>query len=206
MTREQEREIITRVLQGETDAFEQLVLDNEARVYNIALRMLGNEEDAKDIAQETFLKAYRTLEHFRGDSSFSSWLYRMTTNLCIDFKRRGKNRAASLTYTEEDGSQSEFDIADESASPEKALEQTELRAAIEAALLELTPEHRQTVVLRELGGLSYAEIAQELDLELGTVKSRIARARLQMRSFLIKSGNFSAHSASERVKGGGVRE
>ena len=97
MTREQEREIIDRVLSGDTEAFEALVLEHQNKVYSLALRMVGNEEDARDMAQEAFIRAFSSLTGFRGDSKFSVWLYRLTSNICIDFLRsRAKKRTVSI--------------------------------------------------------------------------------------------------------------
>ena len=206
MTRERENEIIAKVTAGDVNAYAELVEEYQTRVYNLALKMLGNDADAQDIAQEAFLKAYRALDMFRGESGFSSWMYRLTTNLCIDFLRKEKkNRADSITVIRNDEPE-EQEIPDLRYNPETVLERQELRGAIKSALMELGPEYRQAVVMRELGGMSYAEIADELEIELGTVKSRIARARQKMRSFLINNGNFFDAAASEKVKGGDMRE
>ena len=206
MTRERENEIIAKVVAGDVNAYAELVEEYQTRVYNLALKMLANDADAQDIAQEAFLKAYRALDMFRGESGFSSWMYRLTTNLCIDFLRKEKkNRTDSITVVRNDEPE-EQEIPDLRYNPETELERQELRGAIRSALMELNPEYRQAVVMRELGGMSYAEIADELEIELGTVKSRIARARQKMRSFLINNGNFFDAAASEKVKGGDMRE
>ena len=104
MTREEELEIILRVRAGDTDAFEALVLEHQNKVYSLALRMVGNEEDARDMAQEAFIRAFNSLASFRGESKFSVWLYRLTSNICIDFLRgRAKRRTVSLSWEDEDG-------------------------------------------------------------------------------------------------------
>ena len=124
MTREQEREIIGKVLSGDTEAFEALVLEHQNKVYSLALRMVGNEEDALDMAQEAFIRAFNSLSGFRGDSKFSVWLYRLTSNICIDFIRsRAKKRTVSMTWTDEEGGDAgELEIPDETWSPETQLE------------------------------------------------------------------------------------
>lgn len=197
-----ELELVARAKQGDQDAFAQLVEANQNKIYTLAVRMTGNPEDGADMAQEAFLKAWRSLPSFQGDSSFSTWLYRLTSNLCIDFLRREKRQkiaAPSVSLDDED-STVPMDVPDHRFSPEDELERKELRSAVGQALLKLSDEHRQVLVLRELDGLSYSEIANHLGLEEGTVKSRIARARLSLRNILLEDGNFSPPSSSTIVK------
>lgn len=187
-----EQELVARARAGDDEAFAQLMRDNETRIYNLTLRMTGNPEDAMDLAQEAFLNAWRGLKFFKGDSAFSTWVYRLASNACIDHLRRKKRRqdiSLSMPVDEEDDSQP--DIPDQRFLPEQELERQELRDAVTAGLNQLSDEHRQVLVMREINGLSYQEIADILDLEAGTVKSRIARARNSLRKILLKSGNFS---------------
>ena len=178
MTREQEAQIVRKVLQGDVNAFEDLVLEYEKNVYGITLRMTGNSEDAADMTQETFIKAFNSLQSFRGDSKFSVWLYRIATNVCLDFLRsRNRKPTVSLSVEDDEGEESQLDIADESQSPELLLERGLTRDAVRRGLDALSPEYRQILLLREIQGLSYEEISQVLSLEVGTVKSRIFRAR-----------------------------
>lgn len=188
-----EQELVRRAKEGENDAFAQLVRDNEKRIYNLTLRMTGNPEDAMDLAQETFLNAWKGLKFFKGDSAFSTWVYRLASNACIDHLRRQKRRQAmSVTLSlDEDEEERQADIPDERFRPETELERKELQRAVERGLRRLTDEHRQVLVMREVNGLSYQEIGDVLDLEAGTVKSRIARARLALRKILLEDGNFS---------------
>ena len=141
---------------------------------------------------------------FRGDSAFSTWLYRLASNACVDLLRKeGRHQGPSL-----DDETVTADVADPSPTPEKAAEQRELRAQIEAGLRSLSPEHREVLVLREIQQLSYDEIADTLSLDLGTVKSRIARARLALRKILLQDGNFfgtPASNPSEREEKVGAR-
>jgi RNA polymerase sigma factor (sigma-70 family) len=203
MTRNEEINIIKRILAGETELFEKLVLENQTGVYNLALRMVGNEEDAFDMAQEAFIRAYNSLDKFRGDSKFSVWLYRLATNICIDFLRRRKRRqTVSITYIGDDDEDEEMEIPDHRFSPETELERKELLAAVERGLEQLPPDYRQILVLREINGLSYEEIGQVLSLEEGTVKSRIFRARKKLCSILMADGNISVSSPSKEAKGG----
>lgn len=203
MTREQEAAIVRKVLGGDANAFETLVLEYEKNVYNIALRMTGNSEDAADMTQEAFIKAYNSLQSFRGDSKFSVWLYRIVSNVCLDFLR-SKNRrpTVSLSVEDGDGEDAQLDVADESQSPELLLDRKLTRDSVRRGLDSLPPDYRQILLLREIQGLSYDEIAQALSLEVGTVKSRIFRARKRLCTFLIDDGNISDFSSSGKMKGG----
>lgn len=192
-----EQELVTRAKAGDDEAFAQLMRDNEKRIYNLTLRMTGNPEDAMDLAQEAFLNAWRGLKFFQGDSAFSTWVYRLASNACIDHLRRKKRRqdiSAPMPVDEEDDRQP--DIPDDRFRPDRELERQELRRAVIQGLEQLSDEHRQVLVMRELNGLSYQEIADVLDLEAGTVKSRIARARNSLRKILVESGNFSIPPSS----------
>lgn len=195
---EQELTILAR--KGDQEAFAQLVRDNERRVYTLALRMCGSPEDALDLAQETFLRAWSALPNFRGNSSFSTWLYRLTYNACVDFLRKNSlRREVSLPLTQEAP-----DVPDHTGDPHQALERKERRQALERGLAQLPEHYRSVLVLRELSGLSYQEIGDVLKLDLGTVRSRLARARGELRKILRKDGNFFDSGASNPVnkKGG----
>lgn len=186
-----EQELIEAAKNGDQTAFAQLVEAHQAMAYNLAYRMTGNPEDAADLTQEAFLNAWRGLARFGGQSAFSTWLYRLTSNVCIDFLRKEKKRI-SLSMTLDDGAEErQAELPDERYSPHRELERKEAADTLQAGLSALSPEHRQVLLLREQVGLSYTQIAQALNLEEGTVKSRIARARISLRDFLKKSGNFS---------------
>ena len=187
-----EQELVERAKRGDETAFEALVTDNEKRIYNLCRRLVGNPEDAAELTQEAFLNAWRGLGRFQGESSFSTWLYRLTTNLCIDWLRRQKRRqetAPAVSLDDEEAGWAE--PADWEQDPHRKLEQSERGRALARGLERLPEYQRRPLVLRELSGLSYQEIAQALDLDLGTVKSRIARARLALRKILLEDGNFS---------------
>ncbi len=203
MTREEELALVRRVQSGELDAFEDLVRTHEKTVYNLALRMTGNPQDAEDMAQEAFLKAYRSLPDFRGESKFSVWLYRIVSNVCLDHLRKQSRRpASSLTREDEDGEEQQLEVPDESQSPERLLEQKLTREAVQRGLAELPEEQRQILLLREIRGMSYEEIAETLGLEAGTVKSRIFRARKRLSAFLLQDGNIPEEFTSNRTRGG----
>ena len=205
MTREQEYLIVQRVLEGDTNAFEELVLEYEKKVYNVALRMLNNSEDAADMTQEAFIKAYNSLSGFRGDSKFSVWLTRIVSNLCLDFMRsRNRRPTVSLSMEDEDGEDVQLDIADTSQSPEQLLERSLTRESVRRGLQSLPEDYREILLLREIQGLSYDEIAAALDIEVGTVKSRIFRGRKKLCAYLIKDGNIPEFVSSGRTRGGGL--
>ncbi len=188
-------DIIKQLERGDNSGFEQLVRDNEKHVYSLCLRMTGNAEDAYDLSQETFVKAYRSLVTFKMESALSTWLYRIASNTCLDFLRKRKR---IFFFTLNDKGEDDFDqvpeIPDSRYCPETELEKKELRENVAAALLKLSPLHRQIVVLRDLSGLAYSEISEILDISEGTVKSRLARAREQLRRAL---GNISQGAASK---------
>ena len=202
MTKEEELALIRRVLAGDADAFEPLVTENQTRAYHLAYRLLGNEADAADAVQDAFLKAYTSLGDFRGESRFSVWLYRLVNNVCIDALRRRKRQdAVSLVIEDEDGEETELPIPDERYSPERLAERAADREAVRAALAALPADCREILTLREIGGLSYDELAEALRLEPGTVKSRLNRARKRLCALLLESGNFSDVLPSNKGKG-----
>ena len=202
MTREEEAKIIRAVVDGNTNAFEDLVLEYQKQVYHIALKMTGNEEDAFDLSQETFLKAFRALSSFRGEAGFGSWLYRMAANLCIDFlrkkKRQGGGQLISLDEEEEDRRPRE--LPDLRYEPQGALEKKEMRQKVQEGLQRLPHEQRLILVMRDVEGFSYQEISDTLKIELGTVKSRIYRARAHLARLLTEDGNFLKDPSSEGME------
>ena len=196
-----EGELVSRARAGDAAAFEQLMLASQNRVYTLCLRMTGNREDALDLAQEAFLNAWRGLASFQGNSSFSTWVYRLASNACIDFLRKRKRRQQGESPHSLDDEEAPLpEPADPRGSPEEELERRELRRAVERGLQALPDHHRQVLVMRELSGMSYQEIGAVLDLDLGTVKSRIARARLALKKFLVQEGNFSPETPSKQTK------
>lgn len=197
-----DRELAARAKAGDQDAFERLVLDNQNRIYSLALRMVGDREEAADLAQEAFLKAWQGLPAFQGDSSFATWMYRLAANVCIDFLRKRRRRqGAEPAFSLDDGEAGWSEPADWEQDPQRKLEQAELSRAVARGLEALPDHHRQILTLRELAGLSYQEIGQALDLDPGTVKSRLARARLAMRGILLAEGNLFSPAPSKPNKG-----
>lgn len=176
-----ERALIHKAARGDADAFEQLMTGQEGRMYAVALRMCGNREDAQDCVQEAMLRIYKALSSFKGQSSFSTWVYRITMNSCLDELRRRKSRAAtSLDQMIDNG----FSPTDEDDTPERHSIQAEQKRQIEKAIAGLPEDMRAAVVLRDVQGCSYDEIARVLDTNVGTIKSRISRGREKLRGIL----------------------
>jgi len=179
-----EHDLIRQAQAGDRRSFDQLVTRAYPLVFNTAYRILGDHDAAADATQTSFVRAYRSLRTFRGSSSFTTWLYRIVSNVCLDMVRQRRRHAQSLTLDSDDEPQTERDIPDESAAPERSALESELQRAVHQALQKLTPEHRLVLTLYDLAGFSYEEIAATLKLPLGTVKSRLNRARLALRDEL----------------------
>ena len=193
-----DRELVEKAKEGDQNAFERLVLSNQNKVYGLALRLVNDREEAADLAQEAFVKAWQGLASFQGESSFSTWVYRLTTNLCIDWLRRQKRREGVERLVSLDDEESGWaEPADWESDPQLLLERSERGRALARGLIRLPDWQRRVLVLRELSGLSYQEIGEALDIDLGTVKSRIARARLNLRKILLEDGNFFEHRPSK---------
>ena len=197
-----ENELVRLAAEDDVSAFEQLVTLYEKRVYTMALRMTGNPDDAFDISQEAFIRVHRSIKGFKGESKFSTWIYRIVSNLCVDFNRKQKRiKQVPLEGTDED-EPFRITITDSRFEPERNLERSEVLSAINRALTTLSDEHREIFILRELNGLSYVEIAETKMIEVGTVKSRLFRAREKLRDALLASGNFPDLQSSNMAKGG----
>ena len=202
-----ERIVIQRVIDGDKNAFEDLVLANQKNVYNLALKMTKNDEDALDISQEAFIKAYRNLGNFRGESKFSVWLYRLTYNICIDFlRKKSKEKVISLDFEDDSGDASPIEIPDVRDLPEDSMIRREVRKTVSESLSELPQKHREILIMREINGMSYEEISEILMVSVGTVKSRIARARVSLAEILVKKGTFPSNyrHKEQRHRGGEV--
>ncbi len=200
-----EKRVIRRVLDGDADAFEELVRANEKNVYNLALKMTGNEQDALDLSQDAFLKAYTSLPSFNGESRFSVWLYRLTYNLCIDFLRKRKRRqTVPLDGEDENGEPYALQIPDPAPGPAETAERNQTRREILDAVQALPPNHRQILVMRCVEELSYARIAAELGVGEGTVKSRLNRARAALEKSLRQKGTYPFADRLKNGKGGEV--
>ena len=171
--------LVAKSKKGDIRAFEQLILQYERKVYNLAFRLTGNHDDASDVAQEAFLKIYTSLPDFRGDASFSTWVYRIVSNVCLDeLRKRKRQRATSLDepVSTQDGDMNR-QLADRMEGPEEFVERLEVQRTVQAGIDSLDEDYRLVVILRDLQGYSYDEIATIMGCSLGTVKSRLNRAR-----------------------------
>ena len=179
-----ERELIARLQKRDEAAFEELIRQYEKKVYTLCFRMCGNSEDAEEAAQDAFLALWRGIDRFRQESSLSTWIYRLATNACIDTLRRRKKQSGSVSLDDE-----ELFV--------DAVEHREAQKLLQEGLSALPEEYRKVLILREIEGLSYTEIAESASIELGTVKSRISRGRSLLRNFLSGNGNFFEIASSK---------
>lgn len=190
--------------EGDQHAFEQLIGLYEKRVFALTTRMCRNPADAEEAAQEAFLSAWQGLKFFRGESSFSTWLYRLASNACVDLMRKeGRHQAAAGPSLNDE--EVVLELPDEAPTPHALAERAELREQIEEGLAALPEEYREVLVLREIHQQSYDEISEILSLDLGTVKSRISRGRKKLRKFLLQSGNFSETGSSKEAEKEGCK-
>lgn len=198
-----EKDLVKRACKGDDAAFEALMHAYQTPIYNLCYRTLGNQEDAADMTQEAFFKAWKHLGSFQFESSFSTWLYRLATNCCLDLLRSKKRRPTiSIVSEDEDGEEQLFDPVDTAPQPDEALIRKEEQQQLHTALQSLEETQRQIITLRVVNDLSYTEIADILSLKEGTVKSRLSRARENLRKKLLELRNKSTSSASKNAEGG----
>ena len=182
--------VVQQVKEGKAESFEILVERYQKQVYNIAYRFTGNRDDAYDLSQEAFLKAYRGIKNFRQDSSFKTWIYHIASNVCRDFLRK-ENKVYKVSIDEPVQSEHgdmEKQLADSSMGPDEAYESKELSEFIQDIINDLQQEYKEVIILREMQQLSYEEIAKVLDCSIGTVKSRLNRARKILKDKIIVAG------------------
>lgn len=186
-----DHELVRRYIDGDARAFDELVARFERRVYAVAFRMCGNPEDARDVSQEVFLNAMRALKRFREEAQLSTWFHRVTVNASLDHMRKRKRRSSTPIE----------DVAEQPSSdpgPEDAAAGAARAAEVHRALSRLSSEHRAVLVLHDLEDLDYAEAATALDIPVGTVKSRIHRARIEMAKLL---GHLRKMGETEPLEG-----
>ncbi|HHX18524.1 MAG TPA: sigma-70 family RNA polymerase sigma factor [Clostridium sp.] len=178
-----ESQLIKEAKSGNVEAFEELIKQNEKKVFNIAYKMMGNYDDANELAQEAFIKAYKSINKFKGDSLFSTWIYRITTNVCLDELRKRKNKKVislneHIKYNDEE---IKPQVKDERPGPEKIFEKKETKNLINQCIESLPADYKTVIILRDIEGFTYEEIAKIINCPEGTVKSRISRARKALR-------------------------
>ncbi|MCL1964034.1 MAG: sigma-70 family RNA polymerase sigma factor [Firmicutes bacterium] len=184
---QQDALLLRRAQNGEAEAFEELMTAYEKRIYTLCLRMAGEKEDALDCAQEAMVRIWRSLASYRKQASFSTWVYRIATNTCLDFLRKRKVRpAVSLDALTDEG----FSASDPSSDPVRLAEASARKSALLNGIASLQPDMRAALVLRDVQGFSYEEVSAILDTPLGTVKSRINRAREKLRSNLFQNAEL----------------
>ena len=185
--------LIERCRASDESAFNEVVSRYKAKVYNYIYRMTGSSDDAEDLTQEVFIRMYTSIDSFRSQSSLSTWLFRIASNLCIDRFRRSKTRTTAFSLDEPiqgNDSESGHEIPDSTYEPQRLLENTEMAEQIQLSLAQLPEKLRAAVILHDVEGLPYDEIAQIVGCPLGTVKSRLFNARMQLREKL--SGYLAA--------------
>lgn len=179
-----DRQLIAECLRGQTAAFGELVRRYQDRLFNTVYRLVGNAEDAQDVVQDAFIHAYQSLDRFKGDSLFFTWLYRIAVNTAISLRRKQRVVLSFDTGREVNGERLEPQDPSECSQPGHALEQAEQERRIQHALHQLSPEHRAVLVLKDMEGQKYEAMAEILQVPIGTVRSRLHRARLELRQRL----------------------
>lgn len=180
------KELVKKAQQNDLEAFEKLIITYKDRIYRLCYQLTNNHTDAQDLAQEVFIKAYTGLESFRNEADFGTWLHRIAINQCINFKKkekRGKVISLDAPIQTQNGEML-LEVAATEENPEEIYEQVELKGTVREALNRLSAEHRSVLVLREFQGYSYDEIASIIGCSLGTVKSRINRARQSLKEMI----------------------
>lgn len=182
-----EKMLIKKCIKGDIDAFEKLIEAHQKRAYNISLKILKNPDDAMDISQEAFIKVFKSIKSFKFQSSFSTWLYRIISNTCIDFLRKNKNEVYSIDnpiHTEEGSIKRQFE--DQGNTTEDTFNRKMTKELVQRSIEVLDDQHRVVIILRDIEGFSYNEIADILGCSLGTVKSRISRARDNLKDIILR--------------------
>jgi RNA polymerase sigma-70 factor, ECF subfamily len=182
-----DQRLIADCLQGRTAAFGELVRRYQDRLYNTVHRLVDNAEDAQDVVQDAFLNAYQSLASFKGDSQFFTWLYRIAVNTAISLKRKRRVVYSIRAGRGSEGGDEPIDPSDLSR-PEHGLERSEVERRVQDALNRLSPEHRTVLVLKDMDGQKYEDMAEILGVPIGTIRSRLHRARLELREILERDG------------------
>jgi RNA polymerase sigma-70 factor (ECF subfamily) len=189
---ESEKDLLKKSKSGDIEAFERLIEGYQTRVFNIAYRMIRNHDDAADLAQEVFIKVYRYIKNFKEESSFSTWIFRITKNVCLDELRKRKNKHIISLDEEIKLNDGEVvrQIESKDDTPEMLAEKKEIRELINNAIDDLSAEHRIVIILRDIQGFSYEDISKIIECPEGTVKSRINRARKALKQKLKSKGEL----------------
>ena len=193
-----DEELVKRVKAGDIDAFEDIIAKYEKRVFGVIYNMLKNDNDIEDIAQDVFIKVYRNIDKFKGNSSLYTWIYRITTNMCLDYMKKNK----SMIYIDEkvqlDDSEVDLQLTSKEKLQDELYEEKEMNQKLNKAIDKLPDKQKAMIVLRDIKGLSYDEISEILEIKLGTVKSQINRARLKLKEILENDGTFLDYVESNK--------
>lgn len=191
-----EKELILLAKDGNMKAYEEIISLYEKKVFSVIYYMVKNENELEDIAQEVFIKIYKNLKNFKEESSLYTWIYRITINVCLDeIKRRKKVVYLDEEIETEDG-EIRMQLADDSKGPSEIAEDKDLKQRLEACIRKLPEDQRIMIILRDIKGFTYMEIAEMLKMNLGTVKSKISRARAMLKEILDKDGTFLEYNES----------
>lgn len=192
-----DEELVKRIISGDVDAFEEIIQKYEKKIFGLIYNMLKCENDIEDIAQEVFLKVYRNLDKFKGDSSLYTWIYRIATNTCLDYLKKRREVVYIDEKIKTDDGEVDFQLQSSEKQQDELYEDKELKEKLEKCIDKLPPKQKAMIILRDVKGLSYEEISKILDLKLGTVKSQINRARLKLKDLLEKDGTFVEYIESK---------
>ena len=191
--------LVQRCKKGQLEAYEKLIKKYETKVYSLCYRYSGNYDDANDLAQEAFIKVFNSIDKFKGKSAFSTWLYRVTANVCLDEMRKQKKTPISIDKPQEtEEGEVYFNLPDQKYNPEIIAEKNDLKQLVHKGISKLPKEQRIIIILREMEELSYEEISEVLEISIGTVKSRLNRARKNLKEIL--SHNAELFPTSTHLK------
>jgi len=203
---EREKILVQKSAAGDINAFETLIQSHQKKVYNIALRMTKNPEDALELSQDALVRAFLAIKKFRGDSSFATWLYRITMNVCTDFLRK-RNKATVVSIEQPDyENEQAIQIAGNEPGPDEISEKNQLKELVRDAMDQLAPEHRQVLILRDLMDMPYRDIANILNVNEGTIKSRINRARESLKKVIANRPELFQDYVVKLNRKGGIHD
>lgn len=185
-----DEELVEKVKKGDADVYEKIIQKYQSKVFGLIYNMTKNQNDIEDLAQEVFIKIYKNLGKFKGESSLYTWIYKITVNLCLDEMKKRKNVIYLDEKIEVDDGEVNRELPSEDKSQEKLYEEKELQEKLHNCINKLPEKQRVMIVLRDIKGFSYEEISKITDVKLGTVKSQINRARLKLKELLDEEGTF----------------
>lgn len=185
-----DEELVEKVKKGDADVYEKIIQKYQSKVFGLIYNMTKNQNEIEDLAQEVFIKIYKNLGKFKGDSSLYTWIYKITVNLCLDEMKKRKNVIYLDEKIEVDDGEVNGELPSEDKSQEELYEEKELQEKLHNCINKLPEKQRVMIVLRDIKGFSYEEISKITDVKLGTVKSQINRARLKLKELLDEEGTF----------------